>query len=180
MKKKLLLLVLSALMVISCVFALASCKEEPCTHAYDDDFDADCNLCGEIRVVIVSVKTIDDQWIEITYSDGSTRKEPNAKGCAHSASDKEFYRIVEPHTQTKAGLSLYRCKSCNKYSTEVESKHDSLGVRVVNKEPTCTKTGTTVSTCSICGKLNNDTKPVDALGHTYDAAKARVRQSETV
>ena len=43
--------------------------EEPCTHEYDDEYDADCNLCGELREV--PEDPADKKVIEISTAEGA-------------------------------------------------------------------------------------------------------------
>ena len=151
-------------------------------HVYDDDFDADCNNCGEVREVEGDCQhAYDHPCATECYLCGAIREVEHA-----------WYLVnaTEPTCST-VGLYRYKCELCGEpymesipatgehvYDDDSDSECNVCGeVREIevhvhewieksSKPATCTEDGQTTLYCPGCGIVMREIVP--ALGHAYD------------
>ena len=151
-------------------------RDSDCTH--DGLEERRCIRCGEL----LESRTIDAKGH--SYGDWIVDKEPTCtesgfrhKACSHCGDvvtethDALGHDLV--HHDAKAptcmenGYEAYdTCTRCS-YSTYkgILATGHSYGEWIVDKNPTCTETGSRHKTCSECGDMVTET--LDALGHDY-------------
>ena len=129
-------------------------------HAYDDDFDADCNNCGEKRDVEecphkYTVKVL----MAATCAKGGLKRYTcvmcgdSYEESTPSTGEHEYDNDADPD-----------CNNCGeKRDVEV---HVHEWMEKDSQQPTCTTDGWTRLYCPGCGETTRETIP--AFGHSYD------------
>ena len=81
----------------------------------------------------------------------------------------DYEAVVTAPTCTDAGFTTYTCERCGDsyVGDQVDALGHDFGAWTVTKAATCTEAGTETRTCSRCDEA--ETRPVDALGHDYEA-----------
>jgi len=126
-------------------------------HKYDNDCDADCNVCGATRT------PADHKYVESVMAAANCGYEGMSKFTCSVCGDS--YTKVIPAT----GAHKYsndcdtRCNVCNKVREVGDHKY----VATQTKAPTCTETGVMTYTCSSCGASYTESIPV--IAHSYKA-----------
>lgn len=139
-----------------------SCEREGCTVKVEKQLRQLSHTPGE--------------WVidkEASCTEEGLRHRDCAGGCGYRFDSEVIPKldhkfVVEIHGVTciDDGYSTYHCSECGATKNGEIVKalgHDWSGEWVVTKEPTCTKKGTEILTCTRCDKTQ--TRSIDALGH---------------
>ncbi len=122
-------------------------------HKYDDEFDAECNNCGEIRdvsckhsydkVVFDPTCTTDGYTTYTCSKCGDTYKDDEIVAAGH----KYDTEVTDPTCEAE-GYTTYTCSVCG--DTYVDNKVDATGhaTKVVDN-----KNGTHSTVCDTCGEV---------------------------
>ena len=123
-------------------------------HTYDNECDATCNVCQEIR--------------EITHTyDNSCDTTCNVCGETREVNGHSYNAVVTAPTCTEKGYTTYTCTVCGDEYVADEVKATGHSYNAVVTAPTCTTAGYTTYTCA-CGDTYTGNE-VNALDHSYDA-----------
>ncbi len=150
----------SGMKIYACVYCGRTFSEKipALGHAYDNDYDPDCNVCGEVREVTCYHKYATDVVEPTCVSDG--RYVYTCVMCGHS------------YTETLPATGHYYendCDAdCNYCGEWREITHDYRDTEIV---PDCENSGYVIHTCAVCGDSYVDGR-VDALGHAYELTES--------
>jgi len=156
-------------------------------HTYDDDQDADCNVCGATR----DVACLHENIVAAGEAKDATCKETGltaGEKCADCGEVLTAQEVIEklPHTVVVDAAVDATCSATGL----TEGKHCSVCDEVIVKQevvaklahtvvvdaavaPSCTETGLTEgSHCSECDEVIKEQSVVSALGHLNDVALA--------
>lgn len=167
-----------------------------------------CDECG-FTVSESPLNPIGHNWqlsetIDKTTEDGHIYTYSVCANCDETKTEIEHKSFVEGYytykntaTCTKAGTETYTCtvENCGKVEFHIAPKgNHNIADYVVDKEPTCTETGSRHGTCSVCnqeitetmnalGHQNTLTETLDNTltdGHTYETFVCSVCNQETI
>ena len=148
-------------------------------HAYDDKYDAICNVCGfERDAECAHINTEILPKVDATCETSGLTEGKKCLGCEALLIEQEFidalghnltHHNAKSPTCTEGGWSAYdTCSRCD-YNTKVNiaaTGHTTVVDSAV--APDCTSTGLTEgSHCSSCGVVFVAQTVIDALGHSY-------------
>ncbi len=78
------------------------------------------------------------------------------------------YKVTEEPTCTAQGEKTAYCNRCNKTVSESIPRNEHKEEIIPSVEPSCTKSGKTQGKkCSVCGRVLEEQKTVEKLGHSY-------------
>ena len=143
------------------------------SHGNDGVHTEVCQSCGDTKTTVTPG---DPHVFEITESVAPTCTEDGrtvytcsvcqmTKQDIHAAAGHDWAETnFVPHTDTEDGYYEYTCTVCSevKHVSDLACRHD---FTTVTTSPTCTESGKTVSTCSLCGY--EAVEEAAALGHDY-------------
>lgn len=146
----------------------------PATHVYDNACDADCNVCGYVRQVGDHVY-IGKVTIDPTCTDDGV-KTYTCYVCNDSyielvsAVGHDYHGVVTPPTCEREGYTTYTCSACGNSYVSDYTPHTGHSVAIISGyAPTCESQGLTDGEqCSACGVTLKPQQPIPAPGHVYD------------
>ncbi len=142
---------------------------EKLSHAYDDDYDVDCNLCGEVRVAKcrhASTEILPKKDATCTESGLTAGEKCNDCGETITAQDTipaldHLYDNDTDTTCNRTGCGYERCL------------HTATEAAGAATESTCTKQGMTAGEkCSDCGEILVAQEKLPLKAHTEVATEA--------
>ena len=144
-------------------------------HAYDDEYDAECNNCGFVRDALCK----HDYIAEVTAPDcvnGGYTTYTCACGDSYvgdytDALGHDYQAEVTAPDCVNGGYTTYTCANCG--DSYVADYTDALGHTsevIEGYAPTCTEDGLTDGEkCSVCGEILTAQEVIPATGeHVYD------------
>lgn len=142
---------------------------ERLTHAYDDEYDADCNLCGEIR----EAKCRHDNKEILDAKDATCTENGNTAGerCKDCGEIITTQQVIEALGHTYDNDDDAICNVCN----AARCLHTNTEAAGEETESTCSVHGLTAGVkCSECGEIleEQQQKPLKAHTEVADSEKA--------
>ena len=163
MKRKILIALATALMVVSCAIGLAACDFGG-GHSHDMTYHS-----------AVDATCTEDGNIEYWYCDGCGKYFSDEEG-KHEVTDITIaakghtwgdWEVTQEATCQEKGSKTRTCSVCNETeSEEMPLAEHSYGEWQVTEKATCTEDGEQKCTCEVCG--HEETQTLPALGHTWD------------
>lgn len=136
-------------------------------HTYDDEFDADCNVCGDVRdAACAHAETEVIPGKEATCEKTGLTEGKKCKKCGTVIVEQNEIPMVAHTYDDKYDE---KCNVCG-YERDAECAHSETEV-IPGKEPTCTATGFTDGTkCKKCGEILTAQTSIPVKDHKYTSA----------
>ncbi|MBO5111460.1 MAG: hypothetical protein J6D21_12190 [Clostridia bacterium] len=159
----------------------------PLDHRYDDDLDAECNLCGELRETVCRHLTVVLYPAkEATCEEWGLTEGRTCSLCGEVLTEQTVVSALGHTEETEPGVEAtctedglterIHCTVCGKVLKEQTVIHAPGHTEVVDEAvaPTCTEDGITEgSHCTACGAILVEQTKLEAKGHTLVKTEAK-------